>query len=453
MRGVRAYLRAPSRRAVLSAVVVGGLLRLVWVLIATRTSPSPYSDPSEFLSMASTFGHGRLPRFHGGAPTALFPPGYSFVLAPFVTLGESTGLISAAFAASLVNALAGPLTIGFTAVIARRWLSARAAVVAAWLMALAPAQIYFTSTAHNETVFTAFAVGTVALIVHRRSIGPVGGRLLVGVGALIGFTALIRSPGILLLVPVVLVVAGGGSVRRWLEPVPSLLVGVVVVLSPWAVRNGIQVGHWSPFSTGNATALCLGHHPDFMRVYDPVHFRNSDRASKDCFTHSPFDDERLGLVPPGTAHGPDEARWYSDTTSFAVRSALSNLGAEPGWTLRKLRVLALTETGAVHGARNFAEEGWAGSFEWPLMAIAHLWLWGVEVGAVVGAIRFRRRRGALPIIVCAGVFLLSPIVAIAYPHQHHTAMPFLVVLAAAAVVGAPASREVTGEAQAVAADV
>ncbi|OWY59922.1 hypothetical protein B7486_71970, partial [cyanobacterium TDX16] len=143
-----------GRRAVLAAVLVGGLLRLVWVIWATRTPPFP-TDPSEYIRIALELSEGTSPRFGGvGDPSAYWSPGYPLVLSPFVWFADRTGLLSPAFAASLVNVAAGMLTIWLTALLAERWIGTRTKVTAAWLVALWPSLIFYSSTAHTETVFT-----------------------------------------------------------------------------------------------------------------------------------------------------------------------------------------------------------------------------------------------------------------------------------------------------------
>ena len=428
-----------ASRSLMVAVVCGGVLRLVWVVLATKASSNPFSDPAEYIAMGQGFAQGHLPKFHGGPYTAWFPPGYPLVLAPFLAVTSRTGLASAAFTATLVNAAAGTATIWLTGVLARQWISARAGLVAAWIMAVAPAQIMFTSSAHAESVFTAFAVGVVVAatsVAWRMNDGRATAAGLVGLGALIGFSGLIRSPGVLLIVVAPLLMrALGLSWRTCARSLPGLVAGAFLVLAPWTVRNAVQVGHWSPFSTNNASAVCLGHHPEFMQHYDSVEFRISLQAQRDCFTGSPYDDERLGVTPPGWQPGqPDEARWYREATGFGVRSALGHPTDELGWSARKLRSVLLTEDGVVALAHNFDDTGWPGPSELLANTLAVGWLWAVEALALVGAVRMWRLRGIRVIAGCAVFFLLAPVLAVAYPHQHHPAMPFLAVLAAGALV-------------------
>lgn len=426
-----------ARRAVLAAVVVGALLRLAWVVWATRTPVFP-TDPSEYIRIALELADGRSPRFGGvGEPSAYWSPGYPLVLSPFVWFADRTGLLSPAFAASLVNAAAGVLTIWFTALLAERWIGVRSKVAAAWLVALWPSLIFYTSTAHTETVFTPVLLGAFVLAGSRTRDVP--DRSWLFVGLLVGLGFLFRAPGIVgLAAPVLALRVRRGSWRAsWRESARAtaiVLAGAAVLLVPWTVRNGVQVGIWSPGSTSNAAALCYGHNdgitPSFADSAD-----DPDLAVE-CFRGSPYDDASAFVangqeVPPDVGtEPPDEVAWYQDRVADAGRWAVSHPVEEVRLTVAKAWVTWSDEGRVVEAANNYQSPTWAGAWMGPLAALANVWFWIVGALAIAGLLRVPACRRALPIWVPVLLVTLAIVAATAQPHYRYPVLPFVAVLAA-----------------------
>lgn len=432
--GVR---RAAGRRAVLLAVVVGGLIRLAWVIWATRSPVFP-TDPSEYLRIALELSEGRSPTFGGvGGPSAYWSPGYPFVLAPFVWFADRTGLLSPAFAASLVNVAAGMLTIWLTALLAERWIGSPAKVTAAWLVALCPSLVYYTSTAHTETAFTPVLLGAYVLSGSRTRDVPTRNWVLIGL--LVGLGVLFRAPGIIgLAAPILALRVRRGSWRAsWREGARAtglVLVGAAVLLVPWTIRNGVQVGIWSPGSTSNASALCFGHNDDISANWTKSLANRN--LQLECFQGSPYDQPEAypangQEIPEGVGEVPaDEVRWYQDRVSDAVEWALANPTQEVRLTVAKVWETWSDEGRVVEAARNYQSATWAGSWMRPLGALANLWLWTVGALAIAGLVLVRRCRRALPIWVPIGLFTLAIVAALAQPHYRFPVMPLVAVLAA-----------------------
>ena len=426
-----------ARHAVLAAVVVGGLLRLAWVILATRAPVFP-TDPSEYLRIASELSEGRSPTFGGvSGPSAYWSPGYPFVLAPFVGFAERTGLLSPAFAASLVNVGASLLTIWFTALLAERWIGARAKVTAAWLVALCPSLIYYTSTAHTETAFTPVLLG--AYVLAGSSTRDVPGRNWVLVGLLVGLGVLFRAPGIIgLAAPVLALRVRRGSWRAsWRQSARAtglVVAGAAVLLVPWTVRNGVQVGIWSPGSTSNASALCFGHNDDISANWTKS-LANRE-LQIECFRGSPYDDPAGYVangqeVPPGISETPpDEVAWYGDRVSDALAWAASHPVQEVKLTVAKVWETWSDEGRVVEAARNYQSATWAGAWMKPLGALANLWLWVVGVLAIAGLALVPACRRALPIWVPIVLFTLAIVAALAQPHYRFPVLPLVAILAA-----------------------
>lgn len=434
----RRWLDRRPNQVLLAAFVVGLVVRLVWVTLATRGG-APLTDAGEYLRTARDLADGHLPTFVSGEPSAFWAPGYPALLVPLVWFTDLTGWLSLEYAASLLNAVAASTTVLSTAYLTARWIDPRARNVAGWLMALAPAQVYWTSTQHAESVHTAMLLGVFAALtalVRHVPLGPRRTRLLVALGVVVGLAVLVRTPGTALFVLVLLVArAVDGSWRAAGRALAATVVGALVVLAPWAVRNGLQVGVWTPLSTQNATVVCVGHHEDATGGFEQDAF--TDELREDCYRHSPYDDERLGLAPPGFEYaGPDEAEWYSSAMREGVGYALTHPAEEVELTIAKLREAYGSEWDALPGATNFSDLDWAGSATRPLHWVANAWLALVVAGALAGLALVPACRRAYPVWGLALTFTVMIMGGVAQPHYRHPAIPLLAALAAAALVAA-----------------
>lgn len=421
----------------LTAIVVGCALRLAWVIWATRTPQFP-TDPSEYLRIALDLTKGDTPTFGGtGGPSAYWSPGYPIVLAPFVRFADATGWLSPAFAASLVNVVAGTLTIYFTGLLAERWIGLQAKAVAAWLVALGPALIYYTATAHTETAFTPVFLGVILLAGSRSDDVPPRNWLLAGL--LVGLAVLFRAPGIIgLAVPVLaLRVRRGSWGATWRDAARAtglVLAGAAVLLVPWTIRNGVQVGIWSPGSTSNASALCFGHNDDISANWEKS--LANPELQIECFRGSPYDNadqySSRGLpVPEGVAATePDEVAWYQARVSDAVDWAVSHPGTESRLAVHKVWETWSDEGRVVDAARNYERQDWAGAWQTPLEVVANLWLWAVCLLALAGLALVRACRRALPVWVPVVLFTLAIVGAVSQPHYRYPVMPLVAILAA-----------------------
>jgi hypothetical protein len=434
----------PSNRSLALALLTALALRLFWIAIATRTPTGAFNDAAEYLRMASGFSEGALPSI-GTRASALYAPGYPMLLAPFVFVARQTGVATPAEVASVVNMVAGTFTVGATAFLAARWVSPRARNPAAWLMAVAPAHIYFTPTAHGETVFAAVFLGltwwlTVVVDRSQATDVPVRTRWLLLFGLLVAFAVLVRGPGLLLLaVPPMIVRARGGPVRSVVRVGAVVLAATVVGLVPWTLVNGVRVGVWTPVSTQNATALCVGHH-DLADGGFPL--TDMPRTiAEDCYRHSPWDDPELGLAPAWWRYsGVDEPRWYRASSQRGIAWAVTHPVDEVWLAGQKLVKAWSSEWDALPAGRNYQQEEWTGRATGPLNGTANAWLYLVEALAVIGLVVSPACRRATPIWGSALLVCLMLVAGIAQPHFRHAAVPFLVVLGSGAVVAVGGRR-------------
>jgi hypothetical protein len=412
-------------------------LRLFWIIIATRTPSGGFNDAFEYLRIGTGFSYRVLPTLNGRG-SAFYAPGYPMVLAPFLLVARKTGWASPAEVASMVNLIAGTITVGATAFLADRWVSPRARNPAAWLMAVAPAHIYFTPTAHGETVFAAVLLSMVSwftIVVERADAKGerVRVRWLVVFGLLAAFAVLIRAPGLALLAtPPLVLRARGATLRSIVRAGGIVLVAAVVGLIPWTVVNGVNAGVWTPTSTQNATAICVGNHD-----LADGRFPQNDmppRMAWDCYRYSPFDDPDLKLAPSWwTYSGVDEQQWYRASTLRGLKWAVKHPGQEAWLVKQKLVEAWSSEWDALPAGRNFEQQDWTGRATTPLNWIANGWLYLVEALAVAGLILSPSARKATPIWGSAVLITLTLVGGVSQPHFRHAAIPLLVILGSGAI--------------------
>ncbi len=408
------------------AVVVGFLLRLWWAVFATGPISAELSDPAQYLSYAERFSAFGTPHLYG-EPTAFLPPGYPLFLAPLSWLARNTGWISVNFAASLANVVLGTATVVFTALLARRWIGPAARNPAAWIMALAPGHVYYTSVVLSETLFASLTTGLLLAATrlldgddHRRA------RWFLAFGLGVGFALLVRTPGVVLLVaPALVLRAASGSWRGALRGTAWALLGAMVLVVPWTIRNAVQVGVAVPISTNNAAFLCTGHNDLATGGFDAT-----PEGQRYCFGGSAYD--------RGNA---DEARWYRRTSSRAISWALRHPVDEVRLTLWKTYDTMAEDREALSDAEDFGnrrlfDERVRGIF----VTLANAWHWGVLLFAAAGLTWLRACRRALPLWLTAVVMLVAVWGGLALARYHHPIMPLLAVFAAAALGAVMAAK-------------
>lgn len=425
----KASWRAPAARWFLAAVVVGFLLRLGWAVWAAQAPAQDVSDPGRFYVMAERFSTLQTEQINGHV-TAFTAPGYSFVLAPFAWLDRNTGWISLAFSAALLNVAFGTVMVAASGVLAGQWFGRAARAPAAWLVALSPGYVYFTSTLLSETLFTTLVLVSLvaATWLLTRDEAPTW-RALVALGLLVGFATLVRFPAALLLpAPALVLRATAGSWRGALRATAWTALGAVVVLLPWAIRNQYHVGVFTPTSTNSAAYLCTGHHEgsEGALVYD---------GPPECYEGSPFDE--TGPV--------DEARWYRETT----REALGEAASDPVVTVRnalwKTWDAMATDRDALDAAQDYGRQRLVGDRVTLLLdGLANIWHWGVLALGAAGLVLLPACRRAIPLWATSAAMLALVWGGVGLTRFHTPFMAIVAAFAAAALVAtARGARTVT----------
>ncbi len=243
---------ALDARAVAGWVLAAAAVRLLAYVWAGPHLPCSY-DGCSYLALAQALAQG------GGWVTEkgfLWPPGYTLFLAPLV---PDAG--SAAPLARLLQSLLGATLVWPVALLARRAAAGGPAEtggrtrtaqhVACGLVALDPTLVAYSHLLWPETLFLLLLAPAGLLL-----LGAAGrpGRLLAA-GAVLGAAGLVKAIGLWLAVPLALAVAPRG---RRLAAAGWVLLGALLVVSPWTARNAAVYGRFLLIDATAGTNLFLG---------------------------------------------------------------------------------------------------------------------------------------------------------------------------------------------------
>lgn len=413
-------IERPER--LLAGLVVLALAGRVAAVLATP-GYAPEFDAEDYDRYAASLAEtGSFPStgYEVGGPTAFRPPLYPLLLAGVYELTGARWT-----AGRLAGALLGALAVVLVYLVARRLWGRREALVAGALAAAFPPLVLTGVALVSEPLFVVLELAVVlAVLVQRTAARPLPWA--VAAGALCGLGALTRANGALLVVPAAL---GVWAVRPRLSAralaAPAVVVAAAALtVAPWTVRNAIVLDAFVPVSTQAGVALA-GTYNDQSRGFDPY---------KGTWVLP----EKTRMYGPLFAQeGLNEAGLERELRSRALRFARDHPGyvLELAWlNTARLLELAPASPHAIDADRRQRglSEAAAGVSRWSLYAALLLAL----AGAAVLWRRGRGRRGPgfvwlVPVLMTAAAV---PIVAI--PRYQAPLYPFLVLLAAVALVDA-----------------
>lgn len=246
------------------AIVVGALLRLTWIALCPN---QPSSDQIIYHETAVRLAAGQGFVDAGGTPIAWWPVGYPAVLAFFYWV-----FAPKLWVAYLANAAIGTAAVGLAAAFAGRMFGTSTGRLAAWLVALYPTFVLYTTCLGSENVVfaTLLALGYLAV----SSMEARAGRALLFAaiaGLVVGLTAYARAPSVLWLIAFpALWVARRFSLGGALSLTGVATLVALLTLLPWGFRNQNAFDHFSLVSMNGASNLWMGNHPGSDGRYGPL---------------------------------------------------------------------------------------------------------------------------------------------------------------------------------------
>lgn len=422
-RGAAAALRSLRfAHAVVALTALALLARVVVVL--TSLGYVPHTDAADYDRIAAALAqHGSFPSSvlaPAGGPTALRPPLFPLALAAVYKL---VGVGSAATrweAGRLFEAVLGAVTVTLVCLIAQRLWGRRAAVVSGALGVFYPPLILVGSSLMTESLFIPLVLGAVlCALLARDSAGPQRRWWELSCGLLVGLETLTRANGIVLLIPVALLVWRRPRLRwRALRGPAAVLAATAATLVPWTVRNLAEFHRLVPVSTEAGYALA---------------------GTYNAYAQARTDYPALWLppVPQVKRALAEDPKLNEAALSDRVgRDGLSYAEAHPGdvgkviyWNA--LRMLDLT------GTRVERYEARYVSYPLWLASLSVYWFWAVGLAALASALARRAaRRVPWAFWACPAVLVLSGLPFIGAARYRSPADPFLLMLAALAVLAA-----------------
>ncbi len=242
---------------ILAAVV----LRILWVVhVNVDPNDGRFDDSVAYHNVAHLLARGEgYVSPYGLGVTARWAPAYTATLAAFYKLFGFHVTV-----AKVLNIAFAAATIALAYLFARRAFDRRVALLGALILALFPGQIYFSTLVLTETMFAMVFLLVLFLAfvwtVERRE--ALWWQVFV-LGLLTGMAGMVRSEGVFL--AVVLLALWAITVRPWRTVArygALLALGVVLALTPWTVRNPVELHAFIPLRSGTGDVIATSLDPD-----------------------------------------------------------------------------------------------------------------------------------------------------------------------------------------------
>jgi len=254
---------------VLALILVLAVLLRAAVLVAFNIDPADgrEDDSAFYHGVAGALAEGRGYEDPAtGQTTAQWPPAYPATLAlAYLVPGDNL------LTAKAVNVALALVSIVLVCALAGRLFDRRAGLLAALLLAVFPSYVFLSTLVFAENLFVPAFLLVVTLVAWWGLSGrPPTALHSLAVGAAIGFSAMVRAEGIWLVAPagIVWLLAS----RRWQTAVRNAVfvaAGVAMLLTPWTVRNAVQLDEVTPIRSASAGILNVGLNPEYRR-YGPI---------------------------------------------------------------------------------------------------------------------------------------------------------------------------------------
>lgn len=242
-----------SKKLLFIILLSAFVLRLALLLIETQPLRS---DSLTYHNIAVSILSGDYS--HDGRTTALVVPGYPVFLAGIYSLfGEGQ------FGVRLVQSFLDVLTCYFFFLVCRKFFDEKYSLTALSVFAFFPSNALYTQTVLTETLF-----GLFAMLVFLSVLNGVIDKKILLTGMLFGAAILVRSSFSIsvLLVPLFLFIYkkqlfGTGTIIKPAMYSLIFITGVILILSPWMIRNKQVMGAFT-LATQGGSALWEGNNPE-----------------------------------------------------------------------------------------------------------------------------------------------------------------------------------------------
>lgn len=393
---------------------VGLALRLAW---AALVPIAPISDSVLYEGFAKSIASGRGYAYPDGGPlTAYWPVGAPAVYATlFALFGTGRGAIA------IFQALLGAAIVGLTWRIAERHIGRRGAACAAWLVAVWPLLIEFTTIMASELLFIALLLAALDVWTSRHE--PMYRRAMLWGACIAGATYIRPTAWPLLVIFPLLEFALGRRVRPLVVTLFVSTLTAALLFAPWVHRNYGLFDRFVLVAANGGTNLWMGNNPESNGGY-------------------------MALPPTPDLNEAERDRHFG-------RVAVDFIKADPAAYLRlSMRRAAITydreSIGVAWNEIGLVERIGASSLL-PIKAVSSAFWWAMLLlggAGVVRALRSGLARLMWPLFAALAFFAVVPILTVAQDRYHVPIDPLLAIFAAVALTGG--SRRASEPAAAVA---
>jgi 4-amino-4-deoxy-L-arabinose transferase-like glycosyltransferase len=235
-------MKLPTNKVTLVLFFLALTLRIFYVC---SISPSPLeNDALEYRALGVSLSQGKGYVTMSGDPTAFRPPIYPLFLAVISSVAGYNLLWVRIF-----QAVIGALICVLVYFIATKVFDKKVAILSGSLCCLYPPLIVNVSEIMTETLFTFFLVLGIWLIISKRSLLH-----LLLCGFVFGL-ALLTRPFIIFFFPFIFYWLLIHDKYKSTKGIVILLIGILIVLSPWTIRNYLQLNRFVPLSNIGGLAL------------------------------------------------------------------------------------------------------------------------------------------------------------------------------------------------------
>jgi 4-amino-4-deoxy-L-arabinose transferase-like glycosyltransferase len=321
--------------------------------------------------------------------------------------------------ARLVEALLGVAGIVLLTWMAFHLLGRRAALVAATLAAVYPPLVVYSTALLSEAIFVPLELAAVVASLQARDGQGHANRWTVAAGVLVGLGILARPSSFVLLLPLAALLGGRGSWRTlgaWARPA-LLLAAAVVVIAPWLVRNEVVMHAPVPISDIDAFNLAGVYNADSGNAPYPYRYQfrppTGVRSMASLFTNPRLGEVALSDKLRGQAltylrHHPQAVPEAILWNTFRM----ADLSGHNEWRI------TMTEAGYGHRLADPSLLSW--------FALAAL--------ATAGACSRMARRLPLGVVAVPVLLWFSSVPFLGTARLREPIEPFVILLAAAAIV-------------------
>jgi len=393
--------------------------RAAWIAYNDR-APKGLNDPSLYAIYSDTIANGDGYTRFTGEPTAYYPVGYPATLAALKKGGDIFGWGRSIFSAKMMNGMFGAITVVLVYLLAARVLDRRAGFWAGALLSIFPSQVFYTGTILSEPLFTMLLIAAMLVLLWDPwDRDGLPWPRLATFGVILSAATMTRA--ITLALPFVLLAVWWfylHSHKRAVMQTLVVLAGVAVLTVPWSVRNSVRLHTLVGTSTNLGDDLCIGNYAGATGAFT---------ITGKCF------EGNQGLSPQQV-----EVRRNREGVRIAVEDVLRHPVRMPKLIAMKAYWLFHIDDDGLWAAESYGND----YFIWhPLREIlsfaANSIYYAAGLLAIFGAAAFALSKDIRrAVLVIAGLYVLAiPLVFFGDPRFHFPGIPFLVIVAAATVVG------------------